>query len=152
MVDLPGDEHLKEDERWARRLLEGTVGQTRVTDRKGGPEGHHDLEAILPDSRIAAIEITSEADQARLSVAAAARRHLSTVTVPGSQFAWLVTVTPQALGRAGRSRQWCDQGRTGWRGAGWWRTRRVGVACRGGIVTVATATLICACRDRRSVL
>jgi len=96
MVDLTGDEHLKDDERWARRLLERTVGQTRVTDRKGGPEGRHDLEAVLPDGRIAAIEITSEADQARLSVAAAARRHLSTVTVPGSQFAWLVNVTPQA--------------------------------------------------------
>ena len=100
MVDLTGDEHLKDDERWARRLLEGTVGQTRVTDRKGCPEGRHDLEAVLPDGRIAAIEITSEADQARLSVAAAARRHLSTVTVPSSQFAWLVNVTPQANVRA----------------------------------------------------
>lgn len=35
MVDLTGDEHLKDDERWARRLLEGTVGQTCVADRKG---------------------------------------------------------------------------------------------------------------------
>src|SRR5215472_15970746 len=33
-----------------------------------------------------------------------------------------------------------------------WRPRGVGVACRGGVVAVATATLICACRDRRSVL
>ena len=66
MVDLTGDEHLKVDEQWARRLLERTVGQTRVTDRKGGPEGRHDLEAVLPDGRIAAIEITSEADQADL--------------------------------------------------------------------------------------
>jgi hypothetical protein len=54
-------------------------------------------------------------------------------------------------GQAG-ARQWCDQGRTVWRRAGWRRARRVGVACRGGIVAVATATLICACRDRRSVL
>jgi hypothetical protein len=34
----------------------------------------------------------------------------------------------------------------------WRRARRVGVACRGGIVAVATATLICAYRDRRSVI
>ena len=27
----------------------------------------------------------------------------------------------------------------------------MGVACRGGVVAVATATLMCACRDRRSV-
>jgi hypothetical protein len=33
----------------------------------------------------------------------------------------------------------------------WWRAGRVGVACRGGVVAVATATLICACWDRRSV-
>jgi hypothetical protein len=66
----------------------------RVTDRHGGPEDRHDLEAVLPDGRIAAIEITSEADQARLSVAAAARRHLSTLTVPGLQFAWLVNMGP----------------------------------------------------------
>jgi len=32
------------------------------------------------------------------------------------------------------------------------RAGRVGVACRGGVVAVATATLICACRDRRSVI
>src|SRR6266699_6706240 len=29
---------------------------------------------------------------------------------------------------------------------------RMGVACRGGVVAVATATLIYACRDRRSVI
>ena len=96
MVRLIGDEHLKDDERWVRHLLEGTVGQTRVTDRKGGPEGRHDLEADLPDGGIAAIEITSEADAARLSVAAAVQRHLSNLKVPGSQLAWLVSVTPQA--------------------------------------------------------
>src|SRR5215471_7202791 len=32
------------------------------------------------------------------------------------------------------------------------RPRGVGVPCRGGVVAVATATLICACRDRRSVI
>jgi hypothetical protein len=41
-------------------------------------------------------------------------------------------------------------GRKGMAGAGR-RPRGVGVACRGGVVAVATATLICACRDRRSV-
>lgn len=95
-IKLPNDEHLDKDERWVRHLLEGTVGPTRVSDLKGGPEGRHDLEADLPDGRIAAIEITSEADPARLSVAGAARRHLSALTIPGSQFAWLVNVTPQA--------------------------------------------------------
>lgn len=101
MVELIGDEHLKDDERWVRHLLDGTVGQTRVIDRRGGrEEGKHDLEADLPDGGIAAIEITSEADAARLSVAAAAQRHLSDLKSPGSQFAWLVNVTPQADARA----------------------------------------------------
>jgi len=100
VIQLTGDEHLNDDERWVRHRLEGVVGPTRVTDLKGGPPGQHDLEADLPDGRIAAIEITSEADQARLSAAAAARRHLATVTVPGSQFAWLVEVTPQVDARA----------------------------------------------------
>ena len=36
--------------------------------------------------------------------------------------------------------------------AGRRRPRGVGVACRGGVVAVATATLICAGRDRRSVI
>jgi len=100
MVELAGDEHLKDDERWARHLLEGTVGQTRVIDRRGGrEEGKHDLEADLPDGGIAAIEITSEADAARLSVADAARRHLSGIKVAGSQFAWHVELTPQAEAR-----------------------------------------------------
>jgi hypothetical protein len=97
---LDGDEHLKPDERWVRHLLEGTAGQTRVTDLKGGPEGRHDLEAELMDGRIAAIEITSEADEARLRAAARAKRHLSEVTVPHSQLWWLVQLTPQADARA----------------------------------------------------
>src|SRR5205085_8279319 len=93
-ITLPDDEHLKDDERWVRHLLEGAVGQTRVIDRRGDrEEGKHDLEADLPDGGIAAIEITSEADAARLSAAAAAQRHLSNLKVSGSQFAWLVNVT-----------------------------------------------------------
>jgi hypothetical protein len=39
-----------------------------------------------------------------------------------------------------------------WRGARRWRAGRVGVACRGGVVAVTTATLICACRERRSLI
>jgi hypothetical protein len=95
-IKLPDDEHLDKFERWVRHLLEGTVGFTRVTDLKGGPQGRHDLEADLPDGRIAAIEITSEADRDRLSVAGAVRRHLSGLTVPGSPFAWHVNVTSRA--------------------------------------------------------
>ena len=101
MVGLIGDELLKEDERWVRhRLVERATGPSRVTDWKGGPEGRHDLEAVLPDGRIAAIEITSEADRARLRAAARAKRYLSKVTVPGSQFWWLIQLTPQADARA----------------------------------------------------
>lgn len=100
MADLIGDELLKPEERWVRHRLESVLGPTCVTDRKGGPQGKHDLQAALPDYSVAAIEITSEADQARLSVSAAARRHLSKVTVPGSQFWWLIQLTPQADARA----------------------------------------------------
>lgn len=97
MVDLIGDEHLRNDERWVRHCLEGIVGHTRVIDQRGGrQQGKHDLEADLPDGSIAAIEITSEADAARLSVIAAAQRHLSKLEAPGSRFAWLVNITPQA--------------------------------------------------------
>jgi hypothetical protein len=65
MVNLIGDEYLRDDERWVRHCLEGIVGQTRVIDRRDGhQQGKHDLEADLPDGSIAAIEITSEADAA----------------------------------------------------------------------------------------
>ena len=51
-----------DDERWVRHLLEVTVGQTRVIDRRSGrEEGKHDLEADLAADGTAAIEITSEA-------------------------------------------------------------------------------------------
>jgi hypothetical protein len=101
MVNLIGDEHMRDDERWVRHCLEGIVGHTRVIDQRGGRQQRkHDLEADLPDGRIAAIEITSEADAARLSVIAAAQRHLSELTVPASRFAWFVNITPQADVRA----------------------------------------------------
>lgn len=104
MDELIGDEHLNLEERWVRRRLERALGPTRVTDWNGGPEGQHDLEADLPEGGIAAIEITREADGARLRAAARAKRYLSDVKVPGSQFKWLVHVAPQAdagaLGKA----------------------------------------------------
>src|SRR5215471_15863961 len=83
-ITLLDDEHLKDDERWVRHLLEGTVGQTRVIDRRGGSEqGKHDLEVDLPDgSGIAAVEITSAADSARLRASARADRYLAGLTVP----------------------------------------------------------------------
>ena len=97
-ITLPDDEHLKDDERWVRHLLEGAVGQTRVIDRRGGGEqGKHDLEVDLPDGGgIAAVEITSAADSARLRASARAGRYLSGLTVPSSQIWWLVQYTPQA--------------------------------------------------------
>ena len=100
-ITLSDDEHLKDDERWVRHLLEGTVGQTRVIDRRGGSEqGKHDLEVDLLDgSGIAAVEITSAADSARLRASARADRYLSGLTVPGSQIWWLVQYTPQADAR-----------------------------------------------------
>lgn len=106
MVNLIGDEHLRDDERWLRHCLEGIVGHTRVIDQRGGrQQGKHDLEADLLDRGIAAIEITSEADAARLSVIAAAQRHLSKLEAAGSRFAWLVNITP--TGRcAGTPRIW----------------------------------------------
>lgn len=56
-ITLPDDEHLKDDERWVRHLLEGTVGQTRVIDRRGGSEqGKHDLEVDLPDGGLPSAE------------------------------------------------------------------------------------------------
>lgn len=79
-----------------RRSLESVVGPTprgRSEGRAAGP-ARHDLDAELNGGVIAAIEIISEADQTGLRAAAAPRRHLGTVTVPGSQFAWLVEVTP----------------------------------------------------------
>jgi hypothetical protein len=67
MVELTDDEHLSDEEQWVRHRLESAVGPTRVTDwsEHGGPEGKHDLEAVLPDGKIAAIEIVAAADQAR---------------------------------------------------------------------------------------
>jgi hypothetical protein len=103
MLKLIDDEYLDDIERWARHnVVEKAIGRSRVTDlsRRGGPGGKHDLEADLPGRKIAAIEITSEADGARRSLRDALKRHLSAATVPGSQLAWLVNLTPQANAKA----------------------------------------------------
>ena len=54
---------------------------------------------LLDGSGIAAVEITSAADSARLRASARADRYLSGLTVPGSQIRWLVQYTPQADAR-----------------------------------------------------
>jgi hypothetical protein len=52
-------------------------------------------------------------------------------------------LTPEGRPRTLRARPAAHRGR--------WRPRRVGAVRRGGMVACATASLICACRDRRSV-
>lgn len=100
MPELTGDERLRDDERWVRHSLERAIGPTRVIDWQGGPQSQHDLEADRPDGKIAAIEITSEADRDRLSMGAAAKRHLSGITVPGSRLVWHIQLTTEANARA----------------------------------------------------
>jgi hypothetical protein len=95
-----GDEHLNWTERWARGRLEPVLGPLRVIDRKGGPEGLHDLEADLDGGAVAAIEITSEVEQARLSLMASAERRLSGVRLPGSNYVWQVGLTADAQVKA----------------------------------------------------
>jgi hypothetical protein len=94
----PGDEYLNWTERWARGRLEPVVGPLRVIDvnRKGGPPGLHDFEADLPGGAIAAIEITSEVEKARLSLMASADRHLKKLRLPGSDYVWQVGLTADA--------------------------------------------------------
>jgi hypothetical protein len=96
VVTRPGDEHLNWTERWARGRLEPVLGPLRVIDRKGGPSGLHDLEADLPGGAVAAIEITSEVEEARLSLMASADRHLKKLRLPGSKYAWQVGLTADA--------------------------------------------------------
>jgi hypothetical protein len=89
------DEHLDSYEQWARDRLEPVLGPLRVTDRKGGPPGLHDLEADLP-AGVAAVEITSEVESARLGLAASAHRRLSTLTLRGSGRRWQVGLAADA--------------------------------------------------------
>lgn len=96
MTQRPDDEHLDSYERWARDRLEPVLGPLRVIDRKGGPPGLHDLEADLPAGGIAAVEITSEVERARLDLAASAYRHLSALTLAGSSYSWQVGLAAHA--------------------------------------------------------
>jgi hypothetical protein len=95
-VERSDDQHLNWEERWARDRLECVYGRLRVIDRKGRPPKLHDLEADLPGGEIAAIEITSEVEEARLSLAASADRHLSALKLPGSGNVWQVGLSAHA--------------------------------------------------------
>jgi hypothetical protein len=103
VVERPDDQHLNWDERWVRDRLEYVYGSLRVIDRKGGQPGLHDLEADLPGEEVAAIEITSEVEEARLDLAASADRHLSALKLPGSNNVWQVGLPAHARVNAIRS-------------------------------------------------
>lgn len=91
------DERLNECESWARDRLEPLLGSLRVIDKKGGPPGLHDFEADLPDGSFAAIEVTSEVEPGRLSVASEIRRSgLSRYSAPGLNSLWSVRLTDDA--------------------------------------------------------
>jgi len=89
------DENLDSYEQWARDRLEPVFGPLRVIDRKGGPPGLHDLEADLP-AGVAAVEITSQVESARLDLAASAHRRLSTLTLCRSGHRWQVGLAADA--------------------------------------------------------
>jgi hypothetical protein len=97
VAQRPDDEHLDPHEQWARDRLEPVFGLLRVIDRnrKGGPPGLHDLEADLP-AGVAAVEITSEVESARLNLAASASRRLSRLTLRGSSHRWQVGLAADA--------------------------------------------------------
>jgi hypothetical protein len=97
VAERADDEYLDWYERWARDRLEPVLGPLRVIDRKGGPTpGVHDLEADLPTGMVAAIEITSEVEGARLALAASADRHLSGLRLAGSNNSWRVGLVAHA--------------------------------------------------------
>jgi hypothetical protein len=99
-------EHLDEYELWALDRLERFLGWLRVTDKKGGPPGQHDLEAALPGGLVAAIEVTSEVESDRLSVASEIRRRgLSRYPVVGLNCLWSVRLADDARVRSLSRRQ-----------------------------------------------
>jgi hypothetical protein len=79
---------------WDR--LEPILGPLRVIDPGGGPQPLHDFEADLPGGLIAAIEVTSENEPARLELESTAQRLQPSLTLPGSKFTWLVGLDPRA--------------------------------------------------------
>lgn len=95
----PDDEHLDLYERWAHACLERLeprLGLLRVTDRKDGPDGQHDLEAGVPDRPTVAIEITSTVEPQRLGVESEIRQRGSSFPMPGLSSRWSVRLTDQA--------------------------------------------------------
>jgi hypothetical protein len=96
----PGDEDLDPYELWARdqlERLEPRLGPLQLIDRKGGPPGLHDFEANLPDGSVAALEVTSEVEPDRLSVASEIRRRgMSRYPEPSLNSRWSVRLTDDA--------------------------------------------------------
>ena len=91
------DEHLDPYELWARDRLEPLLGSLRVIDKKGGPPRVHDFEADLAGGLVAALEVTSEVESDRLSVASEIRRSgLSRYPLPGLSSLWSVRLTDDA--------------------------------------------------------
>jgi hypothetical protein len=92
----PEDDDLDQYEAWAQGRLTPLLGPLRRIDRRGGPPGLHDFEADLADGSVAALEVTVEVDDQRLDLAASAERRLSSITLPDSQFLWLVGLAATA--------------------------------------------------------
>jgi hypothetical protein len=86
----PKDDDLDQYEAYAQDRLTPLLGPLRSIDRRGGPSGLHDFEADLPDGSVAALEVTGVVDRQRLSLASAAERRLSSITLPNSKSRWLV--------------------------------------------------------------
>jgi hypothetical protein len=90
------NDDLDQYEAWAHDRLLPLLGPLRRTDRRGGRPGLHDFEADLPNGSIAALEVTGEVDAQRLDLASAAERRLSSITLPDSEFFWLVGLAADA--------------------------------------------------------
>jgi len=76
----------------ARQRLEPILGPLREIDPGGGPRPLHDFEATLPDSSVAAIEVTSQLDRKRREQTASAQRRFHEERLPGSELAWQVAL------------------------------------------------------------
>jgi hypothetical protein len=69
----------------------------RVIDKNGRPPGRHDFEADLPGGLVAALEVTSEVESDRLSVASEIRRRgMSRFPVSSLNCLWSVRLTNDA--------------------------------------------------------
>jgi hypothetical protein len=83
-------------EQCAQSRLAPILGLLRQVDPGGGPTPLHDFEADLADGSVAVVEVTAEVDSDRLRREAAAARLLSSLSVPGSRFRWLVGLDARA--------------------------------------------------------